>query len=69
MVDKEQLPEGYKHKCTFCGKLISEDELVFAVPENGSVAMQFCSQERADAYMAAMREQSEEEDIFRAGAT
>ncbi|MEN6357125.1 MAG: hypothetical protein ABFD83_08590 [Armatimonadota bacterium] len=68
MVDREPSPEGYMHRCTYCGKPILEDELVLAVPEEGSEAISFCSQECADTYLSLHRE-SEEEDIFRAGAT
>ncbi|MCE5323990.1 hypothetical protein LLG46_11835 [bacterium] len=70
LIDKDTSPEGYKHKCTYCGKPILEGEQILAVPEEGSVAMPFCSQECVDAYMSAVHEESdEEEDIFRAGAT
>lgn len=70
MVDREPAPEGHKHRCTYCGKLLVEEELIYAMPGKSRVPLPFCSEACINAYGENLGDESEEsEDIYRAGAT
>ncbi len=70
MIDREPAAEGHRHRCTFCGKLILDEELIYAMPGKNTVALPFCSEKCANAYETDLGDESEEsEDIYRAGAT
>lgn len=73
MLDRDPAPQGFESRCTYCGKQLTGQTVVYEVLEcdgETTTALRFCSEEHAKAYASQMETEPEEADIMgRAGPT
>ena len=73
MLDKDPAPQGFENRCTYCGILLAEQNIVYEVIEHEgeiSTALHFCSEDHAKAYASQMEIEPEEADVLgRSGPT